>query len=85
VLMIVDHEGGRSRLLSIDDAGVHEQTPGGLDAVAGEVGTHEPDLILVNPEAVALSGANFVQELNRLLRFHPGYSWTPAPGEMPAA
>lgn len=85
VLMIVDREGGHSRLLRIDDSGVHEQIPGDLDAVAGQVAVQEPDLILVNPDALSFSGAHIARELNRLVRFQPGYSWTPAPGEIPAA
>jgi hypothetical protein len=79
----MDHEEGRSRLLSIDDSGIREVPFGTFDAMADEVMVCRPDLILVNPGAFALAGDNLVQELNRLARFEPGYAWTPAAGELP--
>jgi hypothetical protein len=82
--MIVDHdEEGESRLLSIDDSGLSELTPGSMAAVAGEIAVRKPDLILVNPGALSLEGDNLVRELNRASQFEPGYSWTPAQGEVP--
>jgi len=84
MFMIVDRDGSGPRLLSIDDSGVREHAVGGVDAVADQVAAQEPDFILVNTGALTMSGSRLVQELNRLVRFRPGYSWTPAPGDLPA-
>ncbi|MBV9119083.1 MAG: hypothetical protein JOZ39_00115 [Chloroflexi bacterium] len=85
VIMILDREeGGRARLLSIDESGCQEWTGGSVNALAGEVEALDPDLILVNPDVVSLSGDALAQELNRLLHFQQAYSWNPAPGEQVA-
>jgi hypothetical protein len=81
--MIVDAEEGESRFLSIDDSGIVELSLGTLDEVADEVTHREPDLILVNPGALEMAGYSLVNELNRLARFQPSYTWDPAPGELP--
>jgi hypothetical protein len=79
----MDQEEGRSRLLSIDESGIQEAPSSSLDAMAGEVASREPDLILVTPGALDLSGDSLVDELNRVGSSYPSYSWTPAPGELP--
>lgn len=88
LVVILDHEDGQSRLLTIDGSGdgsgFRESSILGMDSLAGEVEAQEPDLILVNRDAVSLSGENLAQELNRLLRFQSGYAWDPAPGEREA-
>ena len=82
-VLIVDHEEEGSRLLSIDDSGISETPLSDMDSIADEVASRKPDLILVNPGALALAGDSLVQELNRLGHFEQSYSWEPAPGEMP--
>lgn len=83
MVLIVDHEEGESRLLSMDDTGLSEWPMDDLGAVADEVAARKPDLILVTPGALELAGESLVRELNRLAHFQPSYSWTPAPGEVP--
>lgn len=83
MVLIVDHEEEGSRLLRIDESGIVETPLSGFDSIADEVAERKPDLILVNPGAVALVGDSLVQELNRVAHFQPSYSWTPAPGEEP--
>lgn len=82
-VLILDQEEGQSRLLSIDDFGIEESALSSIDAMADEVVVRQPDLILVTPGALALGGEHLVKELNRLGRFQPGYTWSPAVGERP--
>ena len=84
MVVILDREDGRSRLFTIDDSGFRESSTASMDSLAGEVEAQEPDLILVSPEAVSLSGEILVRELNRLLRVRSGYAWDPAHGELAA-
>jgi len=84
VVLILDQEEGQSRLLSIDDFGINESALSGFDAMADEVVVRQPDLILVTPGALTLGGESLVKELNRLGRLQPGYTWRPAPGEVPS-
>jgi hypothetical protein len=81
----VDHEEGQARLFRLDDFGLQESATGGIAAVADEVLEQQPDLILVQPGALALAGDKLVTELNRLARFDAGYAWRPAPGELASA
>ncbi|GEM_PF-6353073 len=81
-VLIVDRVGDESRLLRVDDSGLQELPFANMDALAGELLTTDPGLILVSPEAISLSAANLAQELNRLLGSQAGYAWDPAPGEM---
>jgi hypothetical protein len=82
-VLILDQEEGQSRLLSIGDFGLEETALNSLDAMADEMAVRQPDLILVTPGALTLGGDTLVKELNRLGQFQPGYSWSPAPGELP--
>ena len=67
----------------MDESGIQELALDGISAVAGEMLVQRPDLILVNPGALALEGEPLVRELNRLAHFEPGYAWEPALGELP--
>jgi len=46
---------------------------GDLDSLADQVMAREPDLILVQPGALSVSGRKLVDELNRLVHFRPRY------------
>lgn len=83
-MVILDREDGQSRLFTLAESGFQASSMEDMDGLAGEVEAKEPDLILVNPGAVSLSGETLARELNRLLRFRSGYAWDPASGEQAA-
>jgi hypothetical protein len=52
--------------------------------VAAELAAQDPDLILVNRNAMAEPDDGLVEALNHRAPFRPGYAWQVAPGELPA-
>ena len=82
--MIVDTEDGVSRVLTFDASGVTEQASGGVDEMAGELASRDPDLILVNRAGMPEQDDALVDALNRRSRFQNAYAWRHAPGELPA-
>ncbi len=74
MVLILELEEGRPRILSLGDAGFEETSFASLDALTNEVLARQPELILVNPAEVGPTGAQFLERLNGADSFDASYA-----------